>query len=133
MKEYLRGIPEIGSLSVDYVFIEEKHPILFTATNAANRLFIVLNCDTRNQKQKWIIAETEISQLEKMVKNEIPVLDLFIQEGTKYIAEWNCQFNTIKYEVKEEVAVDLIDLPSSDFYFDADKEELECFMEHYQL
>lgn len=133
MKEYLRGIPEIGSLSVDYVFVEEKHPILFAATNAANRLFIVLNYDTRNQKQKWIIAETEISQLEKMVKNEIPVLELFIQKGIKYTAEWNYQFETMKYEVKEQSEIDLIDLPTPDFYFDAEKDEIECFIEHYHL
>lgn len=133
MEEYLRGIPEIGSLSIDYVFIKEKYPILFTATNAENRLFIVLNYDTRNQKQKWIIVETEISQLEKMVKNEVPVLDLFIQQGTKYTVEWNCQFRTMSYGVKEQSEIDLIELPAPDFYFDADEEEIECFIKHYHL
>lgn len=40
MDLYFKAVPEFGDLNLDYDFYDEQYPILFTAINKENELFM---------------------------------------------------------------------------------------------
>lgn len=44
---------------------------------------------------------------------------------------WDYTNKTMSYEIVEFAYIDPIDLPASDFYFEADTEEIESFLSHF--
>lgn len=131
MDLYFKAVPEFGDLNLDYVFFDEQYPILFTAVNKKNELFIVLNFETRGY-QKWLISKTDYLNLMYMIYNQIPMVDVFKNDThKKCIAVWDYTNKAMSYEIVEFANIDPIDLPASDFYFEADKEEIESFLNHF--
>ena len=63
---YFKNVPQIGDMILDYVFVEDGYPILFTCISG-DRLFLCL-CRTLTPNQKWVISEINFSDLEKLIK-----------------------------------------------------------------
>lgn len=67
-----------------------------------------------------------------MIYNKIPVVEVFKNDNhKKCIAVWDYTDKTMSYEIVEFANIDPIDLPASDFYFEADAEEIESFLSYF--
>lgn len=67
-----------------------------------------------------------------MIYNKIPVVEVFENDNhKKCIAVWDYTNKTMSYEIIEFANIDPFDLPASDFYFEADAEEIKSFLNHF--
>lgn len=67
-----------------------------------------------------------------MIYNQIPMVDVLKNDNhKKCIAVWDYTNKAMSYEILKFANIDPIDLPASDFYFEADKEEIESFLNHF--
>ena len=119
---YFSNIPQLGNLTLDYIFVEDGYPILFTCRNGA-KIYICL-CRTLSPIQKWIISETSIAILKKLAQQDIPICDAFTQLGTKScIAQWSKANPVEKYSVISTSDLSSDDLPDKDVFLDDDNVE----------
>lgn len=121
---YFKNIPNIGSLVLDYIFIEDGYPILFTCTS--NEKFYLCLCRTLTPEQKWIISEIEFQDLKKMIENKISIRDAFKANSTgkSCIAKWNENFISESYQVIPTSHLTLTELPENDVFLDDEDAEL---------
>lgn len=117
---YFKNIPQIGNLVLDYVFVEDGYPILFTCV-AENKIFLCL-CRTLTPEQKWILSEIKFLDLEKLIKNELSIKDAFKSyiHGKSCIVKWNKNFSSETYEVIPTAYLRDNELPSSDIFLEDD-------------
>lgn len=119
---YFSNIPQFGDLKLDYVFVEDGYPILFTCKNA-KRVFLCI-CRTLVPEQKWVISETTIEVLRKLSTREISIADAFIIANKKScIAQWSKSNPTECYSVFPTINLGANDLPSPNLYLDEDDGE----------
>lgn len=125
---YFKNIPQIGNLVLDYIFLEDGYPILFTCVTD-NRMFLCL-CRTLTPTQKWILSEIRFQDLEKLIKNEFCIRDAFksFNQGKTCIVNWNKDFISETYEVIPTAYLSNNELPSADVYLDED-DEAEVYLE----
>lgn len=113
---YFSNIPQLGNLTLDYIFVEDGYPILFTCRNGA-KIYICL-CRTLSPMQKWIISETSIAILKKLAQQDIPICDAFTQLGTKScIAQWSKANPVEQYSVISTSDLSSDDLPDKDVFW----------------
>ena len=72
-RPYFENIPQIGDLTLDYIFIENGYPILFTCCKE-EKLYLCL-CRTIYEEQKWIISEISYDILTQLIRNELTLYD----------------------------------------------------------
>lgn len=118
-KPYFPNIPQLGNLELDYIFIEDGYPILFTCKNGKS-LYLCI-CRTLCPEQKWIISETNIEVLRKMVKREIPISTAFkMIEGKSVIATWSKSNPKEAYKIFPTTNLTVSELPRVSLYLNED-------------
>lgn len=116
---YFSNVPQLGNLALDYVFIDDGYPILFTCRNEKSIYLCI--CRTLTPEQKWIISEVDIEVLKKMVNREIPICVAFkMLQKTSVIATWNKNNPKELYKVFPTANLLDSDLPRSSFYLHED-------------
>lgn len=119
---YFSNIPQFGDLKLDYIFIEDGYPILFTCRN--DKRFFICICRSLVPEQKWIISETNIEILRKLASQEIPICDAFtLMNAKSCIAVWNKNNPMENYTVLPTSNLSSSNLPSRSLYLDEDEAE----------
>lgn len=119
---YFSNIPQLGNLTLDYILVEDGYPVLFTCKNE-HKIYICL-CRTLVPEQKWIISETSISILKKMVQGEIPICKAFSMLGTKScIVRWSKDNPVERYSIFSTLDLQKSDLPDETIFLDEDDAE----------
>lgn len=116
---YFKNIPRFGNLELDYIFVENGYPILFTCKNN-DSLFLCL-CTDNAQKQKWFISPTTIDTITDLLHDRITVYSA-LKENNNYgcIATWECGDENESYEILLCSQYDDSELPSKDFLLEDD-------------
>ena len=116
---YFTNIPQLGSLKLDFIFVEDGYPLLFTC-KSDNKIYLCL-CRTLVPEQKWVISETNIDILGKMANREIPICDAFKLFNTKScIALWSKANPIERYRVFPTADLQKFDLPDDELFLDED-------------
>ena len=63
---YFKSVPYFGDLTLDYIFVKDKSPLLFTCI-ANNNMYLCLCYDNRIE-QKWAISPIDVEMLRKSLK-----------------------------------------------------------------
>lgn len=118
---YFKDIPIIGNLSVDFVFIENGYPVLFTCKNK-DSLYLCL-CRTVIDEQKWILSEIDLTILEQLINNTMSVYSAFkAKMGHACIAKWRKDNPKEEYLVIHSDLIEDTDLPDKDLFLDGEDE-----------
>jgi hypothetical protein len=114
---YFSNIPQLGNLELDYIFIDDGYPLLFTCRSGKSIYLCI--CRTLMPEQKWIISEVDIEVLRKMVKREIPICDAFMLHNTKScVALWSKTNPIERYNVFPTADLQETDLPDNELFLD---------------
>ena len=121
---YFKNIPQIGDLILDYIFVEDGYPLLFTCV-AKERIFLCL-CRTLTPEQKWVLSEIQLQDLEKLIRNELCIKDVFKSYigGKSCIVKWRKEFVSEQYEVIPTAYLPDEELPSKDIFLDDEDSEI---------
>lgn len=123
-KPYFENIPQIGDLALDYIFIENDYPILFTCCKE-EKLYLCL-CRTIYEEQKWVISEINSNHLEKCIMNELSIHDTLKNGiGRACIAHWRKESHHETFEVMYSNQLDDSDLPDETVFLDDEGESQE--------
>lgn len=114
-KIYFENVLNIGNLYLEHIYNTfEYEPILFTCSDDYNNLYFCICSDFR-YTQKWIIVETDINILTKLVLGEIDILSVFTSKK-KMIEAIKSASSDIAYELKDTNNINFLDLPKSKIY-----------------
>lgn len=114
-KIYFENVLDIGNLYLEHIYNTfEYEPILFTCSDDYNNLYFCICSDFR-YTQKWIIVETDINILTKLVLGEIDILSVFTSKK-KMIEAIKSASSDISYELKDTNNINFLDLPKSKIY-----------------
>lgn len=127
---YFENIPKMGNLIMDYIFLENGYPVLFTCKNQVNDNLYLCVCRTVIEKQKWVISEISIDTLEKLINDEITVHDAFkVDNKLSCIATWCKEKPKEEYNViKSSILLDK-DLPDNDAFLEDDDPDTLDYLE----
>ena len=114
---YFKSVPYFGDLTLDYIFVKDKSPLLFTCI-ANNNMYLCLCYDNRIE-QKWAISPIDVEMLRKMVYDEIPICKAFKPENSLgCIVTWSPDDKREKYNMIPCEQFADGDLPDNDFYLE---------------
>lgn len=127
---YFENIPKMGNLIMDYIFLENGYPVLFTCKNQVNDNLYLCVCRTVIEKQKWVISEISIDTLEKLINDEITVHDAFkVDNKLSCIATWCKEKPKEEYNVIKSSTLLDKDLPDSDAFLEDDDPDTLDYLE----
>lgn len=116
---YFANIPQLGNLSLDYIFVEDGYPILFTCKNE-NKIYLCL-CRSLNPVQKWVVSEISVDILTQMVNRSIPICKAFKLLNMKScIVLWSKANPVERYSVFSTADLNESDLPEDTLFLDED-------------
>ena len=116
---YFANIPQLGNLSLDYIFVEDGYPILFTCKNG-NKIYLCL-CRSLNPVQKWVISEVSVNVLTQMANRSISISKAFKLLNMKScIALWSKANPVEQYSVFSTADLNESDLPEDTLFLDED-------------
>lgn len=119
---YFPNIPQLGNLILDYIFVEDGHPLLFVCKNNS-KLYLCI-CRTTTPEQKWIMSEVNIGILLEMTKRKITIADAFRRANKiSCIAKWSKANPNEQYNVFPTSELQDSDLPNSNLYLSEDDAE----------
>lgn len=132
MNEFVK-IPNYGLLKIDRVIFEASYPILFTCLSEKNELFVCVCCQNNDKGKKWLISKVSSDTMVKMLKDEIPIRDAFLEDSC-------CRITVHKYKEKTDIYFDdendwsenSIYLPQKGEYLEADPDEFCEEIAYYQ-
>lgn len=125
---YFKNVPEIGNLVLDYIFVENDCPILFTC-KSKDSLYLCL-CRTNIGIQKWIISEISIYTLASVIHNRISIYGAFKKDDNKAcIVTWQKGYAKESYTILRANEIKDEDLPDEDVFLDDDGEALVYLQE----
>ena len=114
---YFKSVPYFGDMTLDYIFVKDKSPLLFTCV-AKNKMYLCLCYDNRGE-QKWAISPIDLETLRKLVYDEVPIcVALKPKDLLGCIATWNPNDKREKYNM---ISCDNFcdeDLPDDDVYLE---------------
>lgn len=116
---YFKNMPKFGNLQLDYIFVENGYPILFTCKNG-DLLYLCL-CVDNYKVQKWVISPTNTEIITDLLKDNISVYSA-LKENDSYgcIATWKYGSTKESYEIIKCRCFDDNILPSKDFLLEDD-------------
>lgn len=112
---YFSNVPSIGDLSLEYIFLENGYPVLFTCVSD-NRLYLCVCCDVYKE-QRWLITPISTSGLLDVINGVRSVRSAFANETeVGCVAVWTKEDKQEKYSIIpcSDFAND--DLPDDDLY-----------------
>ena len=114
---YFKSVPYFGDMTLDYIFVKDNSPILFTCV-AKNKIYLCLCFDNRRE-QKWAIAPINLETLRRLVFDEIPIrIALKPKDSLGCIVTWNPNDKREKYNMISCENFDDDDLPNDDLYLE---------------
>ena len=130
-KTYFKNIPEIGDLTLDYVFAESDCPIIFTLKDKKNKLYFCV-CTLMTGRQVWVLRQVMPKEISRYINNEISSYDLFKKyHGGIYVLSWNYGYKQEQCDIFSSVLVPDEVLPQKDVYFYGSTEEMVDALEHF--
>lgn len=76
---------ETGDLNIEKVFLDMGEPILFVCKGQKGKRYLVVCCQSNVQGKKWLLAETNIETIVRMLEDKITIREAFlIVHGEKY-------------------------------------------------
>ena len=122
---YFQNISDIGNLTLDYIFIDDGYPILFTCINADSKKMYLCICRTLQSQQKWVISEITIQTLEKLIKKEICIKEAFysVPNGKSCIITWS-KDNPESHSVFTTSLLNEKEVPDSDVFLEDEYAEI---------
>ncbi len=126
---YFSNIPNIGDLTIDYIFAELDCPIIFTCKDKNNKIYFCI-CVTMENIQKWAITKVDIDCLKNYFNNEISNYEMFVNSPNPiYILTWNygCKKEDCKIVSSDMISDD--DLPPKNTYINADDGEFDDYIQ----
>lgn len=128
---YFKNIPQMGDLILDYIFLENGYPVLFTCKNKKNNNLYLCVCRTVIGKQKWTISEISVKTLDDMINNRITIHDAF-KTDKKYscIAIWSKDSLAEDYTVIKSSKLLDFNLPDNDVYLDDDDQGTVSYLQN---
>lgn len=116
---YFPNVPQWGNLTMDHIIIDDGYPILFICQGREG-LYLCL-CRTTWQKQKWLIAKTELNTLENIAQSKIPIRDAFLNSTDNVcIAVWCKEDPVEKYSFVSPALMTPDDTPPATLYLHED-------------
>lgn len=116
---YFVGVPSFENLVLDYIFLEDGYPLLFTCRSGC-KLYLCV-CRTFIPKQKWVISEVSISGLEQLVTKMVSVRDAFKAFGDQScIVTWDKETKQEDYLLLTTSELSFEDLPTASLFLDDD-------------
>ena len=114
---YFKSVPYFGDMTLDYIFVKDKSPLLFTCI--ANSCMYLCLCYDNRKEQKWAIAPIDVETLRKVVYDEIPICKaLKPKDSLGCIVTWNPNDKREKYDIISCENFPDEDLPSDDLYLE---------------
>lgn len=125
MNEFL-CFSETGALKIEQVFLDAGYPILFTARNEVNELYLCVCCRNNEQGKKWLLAQTTPGVILGMLKDEITIRDAFVVTHEKRFTIIQGSELTIEADVKQDWDVDeSVSLPDAGEYMEVEEGEFD--------
>lgn len=128
---YFKNIPKMGNLVMDYIFLENGYPVLFTCKSDMNSKLYLCVCRTVIGKQKWTISEISVKTLDDMINNRITIHDAF-KTDKKYscISIWSKDSLAEDYTVIKSSELLDFNLPDNDVYLDDDGQDTVGYLQN---
>ena len=121
---YFKGIPQMGNLEMDNIFLENGYPVLFTCRNK-DKIYLCI-CRTLVEEQKWVITEITFDILKKLIENKVSIYDAFKNSGGCFcIARWKKSTQCEEYDVSMSGNISDEDLPDQKVFLDDDGDSAE--------
>ena len=124
MEKFVK-INRYGQLYIDKVIFESTFPIVFSCLNDNKDVFIVVCCKRNKDEIKWLAGKTDGHSICRMLKDEITVRQLLVNESEGRITInysndcYSCEFDN------EDWKENSIFLPKEDSYMYADEGEFD--------
>lgn len=122
---FLNKTGEFPTLYMDMVFAESVRPILFTCTDENDQLYICSCCYASGDKCMWIIADTTLSSVISLLRNEREIWDMFgnnerVTVVTKHSGDTSPEIQSVSLQdLPQEL------LPTKGYGMDAEDGEFE--------
>ena len=114
---YFKSVPYFGDLELDYIFVKDKSPLLFTCVSN-NNIYLCLCYDNRVE-QKWVVSPIDVETLKKMVYDEIPIcVALKPKNSLGCLVTWNPNNKHEEYTMIPCEKFFDEDLPDNDLYLE---------------
>lgn len=113
---YFKAIPRLGNLTLDYIFIKDKYPLLFTCVGE-NGLYLCLCFDDRIE-QKWVIAPIDLDGLRRLINNEISIRSALKPNLDGCLVTWSPDQKCENYSIVSCRSFADEDLPDEDVFLD---------------
>lgn len=132
-KPYFSNVPQFGNLDLDYIFMEDGIPMLFTC-RSGSKIYLCV-CRTLTPEQKWVISEISIEILDEMVEQKISINCAFKKFNRKSaIVKWHKGSAKEVCSVFPTVDLHDSDLPDPSLYLDEDDAaDARCYIEGLQV
>ncbi len=98
MNEFIK-VEKYGQLWIDRIIFEASYPILFICVNEKSELFICVCCQNNDKGKKWLVSKTSSATIVKMLKDEIPIRDAFLENS-------DCRITINRYNGKTDIRFD---------------------------
>jgi len=124
MEKFVK-INRYGQLYIDKIIFESSFPIIFSCLNDDNDVFIVVCCRRDKDGIKWLAGKTDGYSICRMLKDEITVRQLLVNESEGRITIsysndcYSCEFDGEDWEEHSKF------LPKEDSYMYADEGEFD--------
>ncbi len=131
MNEFIR-IEHYGLLKIDRIIFESAYPILFVCVNEKKELFLCVCCQNNSKGKKWLITKTHSETIVKMLKDEMPIRDAFLENPDCRITVERMNGETNIFENDEDWSEESIYLPKKGECLEADSDEFSDEIAYYQ-
>lgn len=113
---YFSNVPQLGNLVLDYIFVDDGYPILFTCKN--NKALFLCLCRSNNPEQVWTVAEITVETLRRMAHRDISIAQAFkeMQNGKACIVKWDKNNPKERYSVFTTSYLNDVDLPDANVF-----------------
>lgn len=131
MTEFISN-EKTGVLKIDRIIFESAYPILFVCSNEEKELFLCVCCQNNRKGKKWLISKTSSETIVKMLKDEIPIRDAFLENRDCKITVDRMNGETNVYFDNDDWLEDSIYLPKKGEYLEAEPDEFSEEIAYYQ-
>ncbi len=127
-KPYFKNIPQIGDIELDYIFLENGFPVLFTCKNE-EKLFLCI-CRNVVDQQEWTISEIDFDVLSDLINNKITIKQAMQNDKKIYcLATWSKKSISEEYTVIKGEYLEDEYLPEDNIYLEDNEAETIEYLE----
>ncbi len=125
---YFSNVPEIGNLSLDYVFAGQDCPIIFTCRDTKGNLYFCI-CVCMTKTQIWLLTKVSSERMVQYINNRISNNEMFLESKNKiFVLEWQPGMDTENCEITNSQDIEDDRLPPKKVYLDAYENEFDDYI-----